>query len=120
MMGCSMPNSSVMAVFTYISRCDDADGSVNDFEETRGAHAAAQAHGDNSIFGLAPPSLDQGVAGKTRTGHAIGMADGDRAAIDVQLFRIDAELVAAVDHLHRECLVQFPQIDVVDGKAMTF
>ena len=46
-----------------------------------------------------------------------GMTDRDRAAIDVELFRIDAELVAAIDHLHRERLVQFPEIDIVDRRV---
>ena len=40
------------------------------------------------------------------------MADGDRAAVDVQLLGVDAEPVAAVDHLHGEGFVQLPQVDV--------
>ena len=45
------------------------------------------------------------------------MADGDGAAVDVEPVVGDAELVAAVDHLHREGLVQLPQADVVDLEA---
>ncbi len=45
------------------------------------------------------------------------MADRDRAAIDVEPRRVDAEPVAAVDHLHREGLVQFPQVDVGDARG---
>ena len=41
------------------------------------------------------------------------MADRDRAAVDVQLLVGDAELVAAIKHLHGEGLVQLPQVDVV-------
>ena len=44
--------------------------------------------------------------------HAVGMADGDRAAVDVEPIVGDAEPVAAVDHLHRERFVQLPEIDV--------
>ena len=49
--------------------------------------------------------------------HAVRVADGDRAAVDVQAVRRDAELVAAVEHLHREGFVQLPQVDVVDLQA---
>src|SRR4051794_31235672 len=87
-------------------------------EQTRGAHAAADAHGHHRVFGLAAAALDQGVAGEPRARHAVGMADRDRAAVDVDLVRIDAELVAAIQHLHRESLVQLPQVDVVDAEAM--
>ena len=56
--------------------------------------------------------------GQPRAGHAIGMADRDRAAVDVELVGIDAELVAAIDHLHRIGLVELPEIDVVDLEAV--
>src|ERR1700679_2535473 len=46
------------------------------------------------------------------------MAGRDRAAGDVDLFAVDAEPVAAIDHLHRERLVQFPETDVVDAEAV--
>src|SRR4029079_13714703 len=105
MIGCSMPNNSVLAVFTR-SSCFSiaAFCSMNDLEKSRSAHAAAHAHRNDGVFGLAPAALDQGVAGQSCSGHAIGMANRDRAAIDVELFRIDPELVSAIDHLYRECL----------------
>src|SRR5882672_6084858 len=77
-----------------------------EFEKSRSPHASADAHGHHAVFRLAPPSLDQEVAGQPRTRHPIGMADRDRAAVDVELVRIDAELVAAIDHLDRVGLVQ--------------
>ena len=40
------------------------------------------------------------------------MADRDRAAVDVENVVRDAELVLAVEHLHREGLVELPQADV--------
>src|SRR5689334_20320441 len=73
-------------------------------EQAGGAHAAADAHGDDGILRLAAAAFDQRVAGQARARHAVGMADRDGAAIDVDLLRIDAELVAAVDHLHGEGL----------------
>ena len=49
-----------------------------------------------------------------RAGHPERMADRNRSAVDVQLLRIDPQPVAAVDHLHGEGFVQFPQIDFGD------
>src|ERR1700688_4734795 len=117
MIGCSMPNNSVMADFTNSSSLL-ALGSVDDFKQTGSTHAATHAHRDNGVFRFATAALDQGVAGQARAGHAVGMTDRDRAAIDVELFRIDAKLVAAIDHLHRERLVQFPEIDIVDRESV--
>ena len=47
------------------------------------------------------------------TRHAIGVAYGNRAAIDVQNFIGNPQLVAAVQHLAGECLVEFPESDVI-------
>ncbi len=47
------------------------------------------------------------------------MADGDRAAVDVVLVRVDAQLVTAVQALAGERFVQFPQADIVDGQTET-
>src|SRR5579862_9552488 len=77
---------------------------LHDLEEARGAHAAADAHGHDDVLGLAPAALDEDMAGAARAGHAEGMADRDRAAVDVQLVVGNAELVAAVEHLHGERL----------------
>src|SRR5215813_2418635 len=115
MIGCWMPNISVIAVFTCLS---PRFRSMDDFEQAGGAHAATDAHGHHAVFGLAPAALDQEVAGQARSGHTIGMADRDRAAVDVELLRVDAELVAAIDHLHRIGLVELPQIDIVDLQTM--
>src|SRR5207237_8435939 len=115
MMGCSMPNNSVIAVFTRSSCFSVAlFFSMDDFEKPRRPHAATDTHGDDGIFRLAPTTLNQSMAGQPGSGHAVGMANRDRAAIDVELFRVNSELVAAIDHLHRKCFVQFPEIDIVD------
>src|SRR5271168_3835707 len=89
-----------------------------DLEQSRGAHAAADAHRDDDVFHAAALPLYQGVADEPRAAHPVGMADRDRAAVDVELFIVDAEPVAAIDHLYGESLVQFPEADVVDAEAM--
>ena len=49
---------------------------------------------------------------EARAGHAEGMADGDRAAVDVEQFIRNAKPVPAIDRLRGERLVQLPQADV--------
>ena len=51
-----------------------------------------------------------------RAGHPVGMAEGDRAAVRVQLVaeRVDAELAADGKYLRRERLVQLDDVDLVD------
>src|SRR5207237_4323718 len=89
-----------------------------DLEQPCRTHAAADAHRADDVFRAASFALDQRVPDHARAGHAIRMADRDRAAIDVELVVRDAEPVAAVKHLHREGLVQLPEIDVVDLEAV--
>src|ERR1700676_789635 len=91
---------------------------LHDLEQAGRTHAATDAHGDDSVFGLAAAALDQRVTGETRARHAVGMPDRDRAAVDIDLLRIDAQFVAAIQDLHREGLVQFPEVDVVDLEAV--
>src|SRR5438128_363996 len=74
--------------------------------------AAADAHGDDDVLRAAPLAFDERVAGEACARHAVGVAEGDRAAVDVQPLVRDAEPVAAVDDLHREGFVQFPQTNV--------
>ena len=58
------------------------------------------------------------MADAARAGHAIGMADRDRATVDVRLVERQAEPVHAVEHLAGEGLVQLPEVDVLDLEPM--
>src|SRR5947208_2394706 len=89
-----------------------------DLKKSCAAHAAADAHGDDDVLGAAAFAFLQDVAGQARAGHPERVADGDGAAVDVVLLRVDAELVAAVEALAGEGLVQLPQVDVVDLQAV--
>src|SRR5260370_23083442 len=71
------------------------------------------------MFCLERLSIEQEVAGRARTGYPIGMAYRVRAAVDVELVRIDAESVSAINHLDRIGFVQLPQIDIVDFQAVS-
>ena len=59
------------------------------------------------------------MAGQTSAGYTVRVTDGNGTAVDVELLHRDAQLVAAVDNLRGERFVQFPQIDVVHGQAVT-
>src|SRR5271156_5064617 len=90
-----------------------AESSAIDFEQAGAALAAADAHRHHAPLGLAPTTFLQDVAGQPRAGHSEGMADRDRAAVDIVLFRIDAELVARVQALAGKRLVELPDIDIL-------
>src|SRR6266850_2864790 len=94
--------------------CSPPSVGLHDFEQPGGTHAAADAHRDDYVSCLAPAALDQRVADEARARHAVGVAQRDGAAVDVQALVWDADAVAAVDHLHGEGLVQLPEIDVGD------
>src|SRR5216684_3491010 len=83
-------------------------------EQPGRAHAAADAHGDDAPALLPAMQLVQQRAGHPAPGHAVRVADGDRAAVRVEPLRVDAEAVAAVHHLRREGLVQFDDVDVLE------
>src|SRR6202140_3131883 len=92
--------------------------SAIDFEQAGAALAAADAHRHHAPFRLAPAPLLKDVAGQPRACHAERMADSDRAAIDVVLVGIDAELVARIQALAGEGLVELPNVDVVHLEAL--
>src|SRR5439155_1529410 len=66
---------------------------------------------------LLPAQLEQDRPGHARPRHAVGMTDRDRAAVRVELGRVEVEPVAAVDDLRGEGLVQLDDVDVVEPEA---
>src|SRR6267378_3172478 len=90
---------------------------LHDLKQPGRAHAAADAHRDDDLFGAAPLAFDERVADEPLAGHPVWMSDGNRAAVDVQSIVGDAQAVATVDHLDGERFVQLPQIDVLDLRA---
>src|ERR1700693_3915655 len=67
-------------------------------EQAGGAHAAADAHGDDGAPGPAPPPFDQNMPGEARSAHAERMADCDRAAIDIEALLRNAKSIATIEH----------------------
>ena len=48
---------------------------LKDFKQASCAHAATNAHGDNTVFGTAALAFNQGMARAARARHAVRMAD---------------------------------------------
>src|SRR5690606_5678228 len=88
-------------------------GRSENLEQPRGAHAATDAHRHDDVLGAAPLAFHQHMPRQASTRHAEGMADRDRAAVDVVDVGIDAEGVTTVEALAREGFVELPQVDVV-------
>src|SRR5207248_10054712 len=82
------------------------------------ARPGADAHGHHAVTGTASQHLVGDGADHARARHAERVPDRDRAAVDVQVRRIEAERVAAVDDLRGEGLVQLPDVDVLYRQPM--
>src|SRR5574343_1610288 len=95
------------------------DSASEHFEDAAGTHAAADAHGQGNAAGSPALAFDQGVARQALARHAVGMTHRNGATVDVQAVGRDAQLVAAIQHLHRKGFVEFPQVDVVDRQAQS-
>src|SRR3954468_9367131 len=87
--------------------------SGEDLEQPGSALAAADAHRHDAPLRAAPLALLEDVARTARPGHPERVPDGDRAAVDVVLLRVDPQPVTRVQALAGERLVQLPQVDVV-------
>ncbi len=64
--------------------------------------------------------FDEGVTYHARAAHAEGMPDGDGTAVDVEQLVGDAELVATIQDLDSEGLVELPQVHVVHTDPSAF
>src|SRR5713101_9861968 len=79
--------------------------------------AAANAHRDDSPFGLPPFELVGQFHREDGPGGAHRMAEGDGAAVRVDLLGVDFELADDGHRLGGEGFVQLHEIDIVDRHA---
>lgn len=85
--------------------------------ERRHAHAGADAHARDADLLARAAQLRQQGADLPRAGAAEGVAKGNGAALWVDLGLWDAELVDAPDALAGKRLVDFVNVDIVEGDA---
>src|SRR6056297_234607 len=81
------------------------------------ALAEADAERGEALLRIALGHLVDERHGQARAGGTERVAKGDCAAVDVELLLGDAELAAGVHRLAGERLVQFDEVEVVDGLA---
>src|SRR5271165_212761 len=87
------------------------------FDDRGGAHAAADAQGDERRALAGALEFIERGAEDHRSRRAERVAHRDRPAVDVDLARIDVESLAEAQHDRRKSLVALEQIDVVDAHA---
>src|SRR6266851_9048364 len=83
----------------------------------RDAHAAADAQRGEALLGIALLHFVQQRDQHAGTGSADGVADRDRAAVDVDLGSIPAEILVDGAGLRREGLIGLDQIEIADVPA---
>ena len=76
------------------------------------AHAAADAQRRQASPRISTFHLVQQCGCDAHAGAANRMAQGNRAAVDIQLLRSDLKIAIAGNHLSSEGLVQLDEIDV--------
>src|SRR4051794_35592402 len=90
---------------------------LDSFEDGGEALADADAEGGDPVLAAAAAQLAAEGAGEAGAGAAERVAEGDRAAVDVEPLFVDPELTGAGEDLGGERLVDLDQVDVVEREA---
>src|SRR5215218_10210469 len=100
----------ISIVNTLIERSDR-------FEDGGQTLADTDAEGRDPILAAAALQLADQGAGEAGAGAAERVAEGDRAAVDVEALLLDPELASAGEDLRGEGLAQLDQVELVDRQA---
>src|SRR5690606_30018387 len=101
-----------------------AGGDVQDsalrrhLDDERVTLTAAATEGRGTDAATAPLELERQVEGDARAGHANGMAHGDRATVDVDLLRVQTQLLGRRQADSGEGLVDLDEVEVADLDAL--
>src|SRR5437763_4502788 len=90
------------------------------FEDTGGAHAPANAHGHHAVARVAPLQVANNRGREFRPGAAERMAEGDRAAVGIDLCGVQTGLLDDGERLRGERFVEFDDRNVVQRKPRKF
>src|SRR5499427_2634782 len=90
------------------------------FKQDCDAHPATDAKCSQPASYLSSFHFVQQRGGNPRAGATYRMAEGNRAAVDVQTIVIKLQFAIAGDDLRGEGLVQFNQIDVRERQLLPF
>ena len=94
-----------------------SSAALDGLEHRRQALADPDAHRRDPVAAAAAAELVQERGGEAGAGAAERVAEGDRAAVDVEALLVDSELADAGEHLRGEGLVQLDQVDLVELEA---
>src|SRR4029078_4046348 len=83
-------------------------------ERRRDGAAAAQAERRQAVAALTPVQLVEQRLHDPRAARPDRMAQGDRAAVDVRLVPVEAQLAAIGERLGRERLVDLDEVERLD------
>src|SRR3954468_17496647 len=100
----------------YFQGARRASLALDTFDDDGRGHATGRAHGDETALQVAPLELVEQGADQNRAGGADGMAECDRAAIDVDPRAVELEVADVFFRNHGKGLVDLEQVDVVDGQ----
>src|SRR5688572_30455346 len=92
-------------------------GLADALEDSRDALTDADAHRCDAVASAAAVHLVHERRGHARARAADGMAERDRAAVDVHAGGVEAELADAGERLGGERLVELDEVDVGDAQA---
>src|SRR5262245_8319877 len=90
-------------------------GSLLSLDAHGDAHAAADAQSGKAFLGVALLHLIEQRHQDARAGGADRMAERDRAAIDVDLAGVPAQILVDCAGLRRERLVGFYEVKILDS-----
>src|ERR1700735_495414 len=93
--------------------------STGALEQSRRALSSSNAHGDDAVPRFATSHFVCDGANHARTCHTEGMANGNRAPVNIEFLRVDTQTVAAINHLDGESFVHLPEIDIARSQAAT-
>src|SRR5262245_9195563 len=92
-------------------------GPLEPFEEAGGTHAASHAHCDQSVARVSPAHLVQQRRRQLCDGATEGMAERNRASVDVEAIGIDRQITQTGEYLCREGLVHLDEIDAIERQS---
>src|SRR5918994_5942073 len=84
-------------------------------EDTRGAHATTDAHGDHAVLRGPPLHLAHELDGELAARGAHRVSEGYRATVHVGLLQVQADLPDHGQGLRRERLVELDKVHIVEA-----
>src|SRR4051812_3718225 len=103
---------STLMISSVIDAGSYSTGGLGVLDHRGDALPDADAERGDAVPGAAAPELPGERGDETSSRATQRVAEGDRAAVDVEALFVDPELAHAGDHLRGEGLVDLDQVDV--------